>query len=190
MIPIRTHFYLPIFCLPDSFNFHLICSQTSLTTNSEMSHKQWTRMLLVVSTTFCVLHWYDHSWLTGCKTSSSYRILSCLFIPTGRLKSTFWHAAYGYDVWKMFVFLFVWINNTNKQPKVWLWTCLGWQPQERTVRTTYFIQCLFSPTLERDKGTSNSNIHKEWMGKPECPGEKPISQTQLMPNKMDQKVKT
>ena len=28
------------------------------------------------------------------------------------------------------------------------------------------------------------------MGKPECLGEKPISQTQLMPNKMDQEVKS
>ena len=105
-----THFYLPTFCLPDSFNFHFIFSQTSLITNSETSHKQWTRMLLVVSTTFCVLHWYDHSWLTGCKTSSIYLIPSCLSIPTGHLKSTFYHAAYGYDVWKMFVFLCVWIQ--------------------------------------------------------------------------------
>ena len=46
-----------------------------------------------------------------------------------------------------------------------------------------------SPTLERDKGTSNSNIHKEWMGKPECPGEKPISQMQLVPRPKAENVK-
>ena len=37
-----------------------------------------------------------------------------------------------------------------------------------------------SPTLEMDTRTSNSNIHKEWMGKLECPGEKPISQASFL----------
>ena len=46
------------------------------------------------------------------------------------------------------------------------------------------------PTLERDKGTSSSNIHKEWMGKRVPRGKIVLDTASTQPNKTGQKVNT
>ena len=78
-----------------------------------------------------------------------------------------WHGKDEYDVKKM--------KLTRKRNM----TCKERELEEpRKVRGSVTS----SPTLERDKQTSNSNTHKEWIGKLDCPGGKPISLTQLIPN--------
>ena len=75
------NFYVPYtFCLPNSLNF--ILTQTSAIVNSDTCHNQWITMLLVA------LHFvspsYDHSLLTGRKTSSIslsiYIYIMCVLI--------------------------------------------------------------------------------------------------------------